>query len=120
MSWFKSVKSYLFGEVGKPKDQASDSSEDTRPHRASKRTANGASVRKRERTEPVLQDVARPASGGIQGLRWYAASQKLDEDGCMADEFFEESGTSMQPKQASSSRKLGVSKVEAGNVVLSP
>ncbi|GAA0176160.1 peroxidase [Lithospermum erythrorhizon] len=38
---------------------------------------------------PVLVQCS-PIDGGIQGLRWFARRLKIDEDGDVADEFFEE------------------------------
>lgn len=38
---------------------------------------------------PVIQEVAR-GEGGIQGLSWYCAGLRLDEDGDVAHEFWRE------------------------------
>ncbi|CAN8231553.1 unnamed protein product [Cochlearia groenlandica] len=43
----------------------------------------------KSRLGPVLQPSA-AGDGGVQGLRWYTKQLLIDEDGDVADEFFEE------------------------------
>ena len=59
------------------------------------------------------------AKGGVQGLSWWAASLKVDEDGDVANEFLCE-GATQDPSCLRPAPPAEVTAVDAGAVLLLP
>ncbi|MEW5319679.1 MAG: hypothetical protein WDW38_010819 [Sanguina aurantia] len=73
----------------------------------------------------VLKELPEGVSGGMQGLSWYAARQRQDPDGDIAEEFYVESEPTRKdgPRTfkkvvSSKTKRLSVLTTDQGNVVL--
>eukprot|EP00798_Chlamydomonas_sp_ICE-L_P030277 gene30277-35264_t len=112
------------GSAGGPDGRQTDTSSDTQ-QRAYQRNRDPEAKASVPTSLPVLEEVEE--HGGLQGLGWYAAKQKQDEHGDLADEFFYEEPTDLavgplKPKKMKGARQkhlaVAVTSVDEGNVVL--
>ncbi|GFR42618.1 hypothetical protein Agub_g3549 [Astrephomene gubernaculifera] len=103
MNFLNKVKTFFFGG-----ESSSDEEDDRASHQQQASSRGGkphSSPRDRPRSghasgkhstggvlqqEPVLREATSPHGGGVQGLSWYAARQRQDPHGDVANEFVDE------------------------------